>query len=186
MKGTMSASMLLSLMLIIGWAPGLAHADDCPTWDQMVEEESVSQVIISNRRFVGLSMSFVYLNPPELGRCVLGEELYQQLERGLLKDGSETHVFWVGVGGTYVDLFRAERIYMVQGDKRFDLSLKGEIDVTTPAGTVEGIRTQHLIMFDDAIDVAEPITIFYESGMGTYSGEYWLADKYVETRNRDN
>ena len=59
--------MLLSLALVAGWMPSFAHASDCPTWDQMKEEEIVSQVVISDRRFVGLSMSFVYLNPPNAG-----------------------------------------------------------------------------------------------------------------------
>ena len=145
----------------------------------MLASEQVSQVVLAGERVVVLSLSFAYLNPPTLGRCVLGDAVDQAVRADLTDGAANPHLYWVGVGGQYRDLFGVQRIYFVQGARRFDPDIRRPIDTDTRLGEIDGIDEEYLLVFEQPIDVTEPITIFYQSGIGTYSGEYWLPDEYL-------
>lgn len=176
-----TAAFLQCIVLTVGGLPGFPQPG-C-LWDDLLDEESVSRVELRGRRSVSLSMFFIYVNPPELGACILGDDLYRTVSDDVLADEPNRHVFWVGVGGAFVDLFRAQRIYMIQGDRRFDV-----VSTRTTKGAISNptILVEILITLEGEIDFSEPVTIFYRSGMGTYSNEYWLPDKYLkDTARRD-
>lgn len=169
-----TASFLQYFALTFGCAISPVYAE-CSTWDDMLSEGSATQVVIGRDDFVGLSLSFVYVNPPQLGVCVLGEALYHQVRNDLLTNEPDRHLFWVGIDGAYVDLFSVESISMLQEDQQFDVvssKITGKILVPT-------LQSAVLVSLEGEIDFSEPVTIFYKTGMGTYSSEYWLPEKHL-------
>jgi hypothetical protein len=131
----------------------------CQTWADLLEEESVTQVEQGTQARVRLAMSFVYLNPPRLGACVLGPDRYR-VSRGDLFGRPDRHLFWVGLSGDSIDEFSAEAIYMVQGNKRFDVTSRAW---TRGDRSFPDIPSAAIISLDGEMDFTEPVTIFLEA-----------------------
>jgi tetratricopeptide (TPR) repeat protein len=151
----------------------------CPSWDDLMEEESVTRLEQGNQARLRLAMSFVYLNPRHLGACVLGAARYQA-SRGDLYGKPNRHLFWVGLGGDSIEEFDAGSIYMVQGNKRFDISSRAW---TRGDRTFPDIQAAAIVSFEGEMDFTEPVTIFYTSGAVAYSNEYWLPARYFPGSN---
>jgi len=167
-----AASFLQCFVLTFGCALSVVYAD-CPPWDDLLSEESVTQVNISSRRY----MFVAYINPPQLGVCLLGETLYNQVREDLLENEPNRHLFWIGVDGTSLDLLSmAGRIYMLQGDQEFYVVSAGELGGDSSRSINQ---SEILISLEGEIDFSEPVTIFYRRGRRTYSNEYWLPEKYL-------
>ncbi len=167
-----TASFLQCFALTFGGALSLVYAD-CPSWGDLLSEESVTQVNISSRRY----MFVAYINPPQLGVCFLGEDLYNQVREEFLKNEPNRHLFWVGVGGTSSDLLSmAGRISMLQGDQELYVVSAGRIAQDSSSSTNQ---SEILISLEGEMDFSEPVTIFFRGGRGTYSNEYWLPEKYL-------
>ncbi len=62
-----TASLLQCCALTFGGALSLSYAE-CPTWEDLLAEESVLEVNIAMRA----SMFISYIIPPELGVCLVG------------------------------------------------------------------------------------------------------------------
>lgn len=172
-SGTIGFALLLILSCTV------VQPAPCLSWEELLAEESISNIAIGGPNIsVGILVSFIYLNPPDLGECVLGEEAYNTLTEKTLADRSEVHGFWVGASGPYASVFKAKNYYLVQADRRLDL-------VTEPMpAPAAGVRlapstpVQHLLFFKGKLDISDPITIFFERGDATYSTEYWVDEKY--------
>lgn len=152
--------------------PTSARPQDCPTWDDIVTEESVTRIELGGRR---LSMSFIYVNPEQLGACVLDEEQYRASRGDLfIKPGS--HLFWIGLGGDSPGDFDTRSLYMIQGNSRFDVTSSAAIGAER---AFPGIQSAAIISLEGEIDFSEPVTIFYTNGAVAYSNEYWLPERYL-------
>ena len=166
-----TASLLQCLALTFGGALGFSYAE-CPTWDDLLAEESVISVRIDRREapmFVG------YINPPQLGVCLLGEDLYSRIS-ALLKRMPNRHFFWIG-GGHSLDMTSvATRTSMLQGGQElyFDLATKVGGPRSFPP-----IETEILASLEGELDFLDGVTVFFTGFWGTYSSEYWLPEKYL-------
>jgi hypothetical protein len=170
------ATLLLGLLL----AGQTARSQECPTWQQLLEEESISTVGIGAiGPKLGVSVWFVYLNPDFLGECVLGKQSYAELRQDALKDKTRTHGFWVGASGPYASAFRAEDHYLVQADRKLKLAARQMEVEAMPIEGAPKMKTQYLVFFEGELDFRDPVTIFFIRGDGTYGTEYWLNDKYL-------
>ena len=166
------ASVLQSLALTFGGALSFSYAE-CPSWDELLAEESVIEVNIARRAtmFVG------YVNPSQLGVCFVGDDYYNELIVRLIKKQPNRHFFWIG-GSHSLDLVdTASRTSMLHEGEEFyfDLAtmLKGP-------RSFPGVETEFLLSFEGEIDFFEPVTIFFTPFRGgTYSKEYWLPEKYL-------
>ncbi len=176
MRPCLLAGVVLLLPLIARGAP----LQQCPSWEQLLEEESISTVGIGAiGPELGISVAFIYLNPQQLGDCVLGEAVYGELINGTLKDRSRNHAFWVGASGPYASAFKAEDHYLVQGDSKLELlALRSSVEAMPLTGAPP-IKVQYLIFFQGELDFSNPVTIFFQRGDGTYGTEYWLNEKYL-------
>jgi len=160
--------------LTIGSVAGLSFAD-CPTWDDLLSEESVLPVRIARRSREG-PMYIAYVNPSELGLCILGEEIYNQLSEKLFQKYPDRHFFWIG-GAHSLDMKDvASRTSMLQEGQEFYFDLATRL--RGPRAFPE-IHTEFLVSFDGEIDFSEPVTIFFTGFRGNYSNEYWLPEKYL-------
>ena len=179
-----SKQIFLSLVTVIVLFTGRVVFTECPTWDELYMDDSLIELTISDPSMAGLRMWFVYVNPPILGRCTLGHEPYNEVRESLLKDPSTQHLFWVGLEGDLLDLFRTERFYMIQGDRRLDVMRR--LDLNLPTGLIQNgpsLSGEALLLFKGVIDFTEPVTIFYEGVMGSVPGEYWFSEKYVDLKH---
>lgn len=168
---------VVAVLVMLG--VGTAGAQ-CLPWTELHSEDSLIELAISDPGAAGLRMWFVYVNPPELGRCTLGDERYDEVRRDLIEDPATRHVFWVGLEGTLVDLFRTERFFIIQGNRRLDIA--GRVDLKPATGQLQGgprLSAEAFLIFEGPIDFAGPVTIFYEGAMGNVPGEYWFLEKYV-------
>ena len=168
---------------LLGLLPLVSQAADnaCPSWQQLLDEESISTIGIGAiGPGLGMSIAFIYLNPEALGKCVLGDDVYADLLAGNLADRNRTHAFWVGASGPYASAFKAEDHYLVQANNKLELTaLRREVEARPIAGAPE-IKVQYLAFFEGELDFIDPITIFFQRGDGTYGTEYWLAEKYQQ------
>ena len=168
-----------SILLLAGLTVGSARAASCPSWEALLEEESISTVGIGAiGPGLGMSIAFVYLNPKPLGECVLGPEAYAELVAGPLRDPDRTHAFWVAASGPYASAFKAEDHYLVQGNSRLELVARRSNVAAQPIEGAPQIKVQYLVFFAGELDFRDPVTIFFQRGDGTYGTEYWLAEKY--------
>ena len=179
-----SKQIFLSLVTVIVLFTGRVVFTECPTWDELYMDDSLIELTISDPSMAGLRMWFVYVNPPVLGRCTLGHEPYNEVRESLLTDPSTQHLFWVGLEGDLLDLFRTERFYMIQGDRRLDVMRR--LDLNLPTGLIQNgpsLSGEALLLFKGVIDFTEPVTIFYEGVMGSVPGEYWFSEKYIDLKH---
>lgn len=176
----MSLRLLISLLMGLALCAPSLSAQECPSWQQMLEEESISTVGIGAiGPQLGILVAFVYLNPTLLGECVLGREAYGELTRGTLKDKTSTHAFWIGASGPYASAFKAEDHYLVQADNKIELSARRDAVEARPIEGAPKIKAQYLAFFTGELDFSDPVTIFFQRGDGTYAAEYWLHEKYL-------
>ena len=152
----------------------------CPPWEELRKDESVIDLTISDPNMVGLRMWVVYVSLASLGRCTLGTELFETVTPELTASENH-HVFWIGAEGPALHLFRLERIYMIQGARRYDVINSIELD--TPTAVLDGmprLTAEALVTVEGLVDFTDPVTIFYEGEMGTVPGEYWFPDTSSE------
>ena len=166
------ASFLQSLALTFGAALSFAYAE-CPTWEELLAEESVIEVNTGRRATMFVS----YLNPSQLGVCFLGEEYYNQFVARLAKEHPDRHFFWIG-GPHSMDLVdTASRTSMLHEGKEFYFDLATMLEGPR---SFPGIEIEFLLSFEGEIDFFEPVTVFFTPFMGgTSSKEYWLPEKYL-------
>ena len=178
--GYENASRLAFMVAVLVMLSAGTAGAQCLSWTELHAEDSLIELTISDPAMAGLRMWFVYVNPPALGRCTLGDERYDQVRRDLIEDPATRHVFWVGLEGDLIDLFRTERFFIIQTDRRLDIA--GRVDLERATGQLQGgprLTAEAFLIFEGLIDFAEPATIFYEGAFGNVPGEYWFLDKYV-------
>lgn len=167
---------------VLGFGFGLFDASvagaQCPDWDQMRDDGSVVEIEAVLRDEIDLTLSLVYLNPPGLGACALGEALFDGLDSGLLRAGPPAEAFWVGISGRSTGDFVPEQLWVVQGDRELGLSLKGEYDVETRLSSLQDFEQQYLVVYGEALDPTEPMRLIYISSIGPVSTEYRLPSRY--------
>jgi hypothetical protein len=166
-----TASLLQCFTLTFGGALSLSYAE-CPTWDDLVAEESVIEVRVARRA----SMFVGYVNPPELGVCFLGEDFYKELSEGLLKKLPNRHFFWLGGSHSLDMVDTITRTSMLQGDQEFHFDLATKLSGKRSFSVIE---TEILVSFEGEIDFSDGVTIFFTGFRGNYSNEYWLPEKYL-------
>lgn len=144
----------------------------CQDWDTMLADGSLVQIDTVLGDEIDLTLSVVYLNPKRLGRCALGDGLFDGLDSGILNAGSPAQGFWVGVSGRSADTFVPEQLWVVQGDREMGLSLKGEYDAETRLSTLGDIEAQYLVVYGAELDATQPMRVIYVSSIGPLSSEY--------------
>ena len=166
-----SAAFLQCFSLVYGGAIGLAYAE-CPTWEELLAEESVIEVNIGRRA----TMFVAYINPPQLGVCFMDESFYRDVRENMIEKLNNRHFFWIG-GEHSLDMVDTSlRLYMLQGDQEFHVDIAGKI---TGPRSFPSIHTEFLVGFEGELDLSDGVAIFFRGFRGTYSNEYWLPDKYL-------
>ena len=146
----------------------------------MLEEESIGTVGIGAiGPKLGISIAFIYLNPPRLGKCVLGRKAYRKLRKDRLRGTANIHGFWVGASGPYASTFSADDYHLVQGDRKLDLVGRPAKATASHISGATDSKVHYFIFFEGELDFSDPVTIFFERGPGTYAAEYWLDTKYL-------
>ena len=172
-----TASFLQCLALTLGSALSLAYAE-CPSWEELVEEESIIEVSIGRRD----SLFVAYVNPPQLGVCFMDEAFYKDVRENMIETRTNRHFFWFGGDHSLDMVDSALRIYLLQEDQEFRIDVAGKI---TGPRSFPLIHTEFLISFEGDLDMSEAVTIFFQGFRGTYSNEYWLPEKYIPDSDED-
>ena len=176
-RGVNAVAAAAGLTAALTFAPTRAVAQ-CPDWDEMLAEGSLVQIEAVLRDEIDLTLSVVYLNPPRLGSCALGNMLFDGLDSNLLSAGPPAHGFWVGVSGRSADEFAPEQLWVVQGDQELGLSLKGEFDTATRLSGMGEFAAQYLVVYGAEIDPSQPMRLIYISRIGPVSEPYRLDAGY--------
>ena len=160
-----------ALVATLAMAPAQVLAQ-CRDWDEMVADGSLVQIKAVLGDEIDLTLPVVYLNPKRLGRCALGEALYDGLDSALLSAGPPAQGFWVGVSGRSAETFVPEQLWVVQGDRELGLSLKGDYEVDTRLSALGELAFQYLVVYGDNLDPTLPMRLIYVSRIGPVSTEY--------------
>ena len=176
-RGSNVVAAAAGLTAALTCAPTRALAQ-CPDWHEMLAEGSLVQIEVVLRDEIDLTLSIVYLNPPRLGSCALGDALFDGIDSNLLSAGPPAAGFWVGVSGRSADEFEPEQLWVVQGDTEMGLSLKGEYDAVTRLSTMSELAAQYLVVYGHEIDPAQPMRLIYISSIGPVSTPYRLSAAY--------
>jgi len=166
-------SATLGLVATLGLTPAPVGAQ-CPGWDEMLADGTLVQIEAKIRGEIDLTLSIVYLNRPDGGRCTLGATLYDGLETNLLSAGLHVQAFWVGVSGRSSAEFVPEKLFVVQGDAEMALALKGALDLDTRLGPQAELDTELLVFYEAELDRNRPIRLIYLSEIGPVSAAYLL------------
>jgi hypothetical protein len=176
-RATKAVSAAIALVVTLTVVPGRAVAQ-CQSWEDMLAEGSLVQIEAILRDEIDLTLSLVYLNPPRLGSCALGEALFEGLDSNLLSAGPPVQAFRVGVSGRSADQFSPEQLWVVQGEKELGLSLKAEFDTETRLGRMIEFAAEYIVFYNEEIDRSLPMRLIYISSIGPVSEVYRLDAAY--------
>ena len=146
-------------------------------WSQLMDDGSIVKInTMGGKDFIGLSLYFAYVNPPLIGRSILGLGVYNDI---MLEYGTN-QLFFVGITGSYAYLFDSSNILIAQGENRIPVNEYDFIPVEASGGIIS-FKSQGIIRLQDKVDFTKPVTIVihYATEMGTFSKEYKLLDKYL-------
>jgi hypothetical protein len=177
MRRQKAAAAVAALTAALALAPDRAAAQ-CPSWDDMLADGSLVQIEAILRDEIDLTLSILYLNPPRLGACALGEVLFEGLESNLLSAGPPVQAFWIGVSGRSAEEFAPEQMWLIQGENELGLSLKAAFDAETRIGKMHDLDAQHLVFYEHEIEPAQPMRLIYISSIGPVSESYQVAPAY--------
>jgi Na+-translocating ferredoxin:NAD+ oxidoreductase RnfG subunit len=148
------------------------------SWPEMLSSGLVTKIIISSDNLVGLDFSFAYIGSEDLGRLLLGSSTYARAQTEAGARAQDHHLMLLGLDGTYINLFRPERLAIQQGTETFPLSRGDFIFLGEPReGKIAGqVLFIGVLLIDQAAPVTQPFTILHDlrPGMGLFSNEHSL------------
>ena len=144
--------------------------------DNLKDDGGIVDIDVKDKNgFVGLSLDFVYVNPPMIGKSILGAAIY---DKTMLRYGDE-QVFLVGVNSDFGHNFGPQNVQIVQGENMTTLRFTSsnyyqDLD--------NGLSADYYIVMplEEKINFSKPdiVTINYVTKSETFSTEYDIPDKY--------
>ena len=147
------------------------------TWNKLKDDGAISDIVVKDKNgFVVLSLSFAYVNPPMIGKNLLGTEIYSKT---MQRYGGE-QVFFVGINSSFGNNFGPDKVQIVQGESAVTL---GFTRLSSYQQSEDGLPIQYFVItpLEGKIDFfkSEPIVINYITKSSFVSEEYDMPYKYL-------
>lgn len=147
------------------------------SWGKLKEEGGIIDVVTKDKNgFVGLSMSFAYVNPPLIGKSMLGTTIY---DRTMQRYEGE-QVFFIGINSNFDHHFSPQNVQIEQGEIMTSLGFTRS-SYYQNLENVLPVEYYIIMPLEGKIDFSKPETIVinYVTKLETVSKEYDIPDKYL-------
>jgi len=136
------------------------------SWDEMKESGLVKDFPIVLEDQTQLNLTLAFMGNESLGELLVGADDYSRADReasNRVRDGS---MLLVGIDGNASTPFRQERLAVKQGDELFNIERRRFVYVgSADYGKIaDKVRFAGAMVLSDEIDLAQPFTVFYDTG----------------------
>ena len=147
------------------------------SWDKLKNDGGIVEVVTKDKNgFTGLSMSFAYVNPPLIGKSMLGTTIYYEV----MQRYGEEQLFFVGINSNFDHNFGPQNVQIVQGEDTATLQFTR---LSYYQSSENGLPVQYYVIapLEGKIDFSKPDTIGinYVTKSDAVSKEYRIPDKYL-------
>ncbi len=143
------------------------------SWEDMKASGWVKEFRIQLEDLTELNLSLAYMGNEALGELLVGPDDYSQAEREASSRVQAGSMLLVGIDGNASTPFRQERLAITQGDVVYNVERRRFVYVgSADYGKITGhARFAGAIVLSEDIDLSQPFTVLYDTGMPVESIE---------------
>ncbi|PCJ27987.1 MAG: hypothetical protein COA96_02155 [SAR86 cluster bacterium] len=143
------------------------------SWEDMKESGLVKEFVITLGDLTELNLSIAFMGQEGLGEILVGAADYSRADREASSRVTNGNMILVGIDGNASVPFRQERLAVMQGEDVYVIERRRFVYVgSADEGKIAGhVRFAGAMVLDEAIDLAQPFTILYDTGVEVASFE---------------
>lgn len=150
------------------------------TWDEMKESGLVKEFPIVLEDSTELKLTLAFMGDERLGEILVGPDDYSQADREASNRVRDGNMILVGIDGNASTPFRQERLAVMQGDEVYNIERRRFVYVgSADRGKIGGkVRFAGAMVLSNDIDLGQPFTVFYDTGIQADSLEELAQTEY--------
>jgi NosR/NirI family nitrous oxide reductase transcriptional regulator len=143
------------------------------SWEEMKESGLVKEFPILLEDLTELSLTLAFIGNEALGELIVGPDDYSRAEREASNRVEDGNMLLVGIDGNASTPFRQERLAITQGDAVYNIERRRFVYVgSADNGKIAGqVRFAGAIVMSSDIDLSQPFTVLYDTGLQVESVE---------------
>jgi len=143
------------------------------SWEEMKESGLVKEFPILLADQTELNLTLAFMGNEELGNLLVGPDDYSRAEREASSRVQDGSMLLVGIDGNASTPFRQERLAITQGDDVYNIERRRFVYVgSADYGKIaQQVRFAGAIVLDSGIDLSQPFTVLYDTGVQVESVE---------------
>jgi NosR/NirI family nitrous oxide reductase transcriptional regulator len=143
------------------------------SWEEMKESGFVKEFPILLEDLTELNLTLAFIGNEALGELIVGPDDYSRAEREASNRVEDGNMLLVGIDGNASTPFRQERLAITQGDSVYNIERRRFVYVgSADDGKIAGqVRFAGAIVMSSDIDLSEPFTVLYNTGLQVESVE---------------
>lgn len=143
------------------------------SWQEMKDSGLVREFPIVLEDLTELNLTLAFMGSEALGELLVGADDYSRAEREASNRVEEGSMLLVGIDGNASAPFRQERLAITQGDAVYNIERRRFVYVgSADNGKIAGqVRFAGAVVLDSGIDLSQPFTVLYDTGVQVESVE---------------
>jgi ferredoxin len=143
------------------------------SWEEMKESGFVKEFPILLEDLTELNLTLAFIGNEALGELIVGPDDYSRAEREASNRVEDGNMLLVGIDGNASTPFRQERLAITQGDAVYNIERRRFVYVgSADDGKIAGrVRFAGAIVMSSDIDLSQPFTVLYDTGLQVESVE---------------
>ena len=143
------------------------------SWGEMKESGFVKEFPILLEDLTQLNLTLAFIGNEALGELLVGPDDYSRAEREASNRVEDGNMLLVGIDGNASTPFRQERLAITQGDAVYNIERRRFVYVgSADHGKIAGqVRFAGAIVMSSDIDLSQPFTVLYDTGLQVGSVE---------------
>jgi NosR/NirI family transcriptional regulator, nitrous oxide reductase regulator len=143
------------------------------SWGEMKESGLVKEFPILLEDLTQLNLTLAFIGTEALGELLVGPDDYSRAEREASNRVEDGNMLLVGIDGNASTPFRQERLAITQGDAVYNIERRRFVYVgSADHGKIAGqVRFAGAIVMSSDIDLSQPFTVLYDTGLQVGSVE---------------
>ena len=143
------------------------------SWGEMKESGFVKEFPILLEDLTELNLTLAFIGNEALGELIVGSDDYSRAEREASNRVEDGNMLLVGIAGNASTPFRQERLAITQGDAVYNIERRRFVYVgSADNGKIAGqVRFAGAIVMSNDIDLSQPFTVLYDTGLQVESVE---------------
>lgn len=143
------------------------------SWEEMRESGLVKEFPIVLEDLTELNLTLAFMGNEALGKLLVGADDYSRAEREASNRVQDGSMLLVGIAGNASTPFRQERLAITQGENVYNVERRRFVYVgSADDGMIAGqVRFAGAIVLSSDIDLSQPFTVLYDTGLQVESVE---------------